>query len=94
MGFVGKIPLHTYMKYFDKEYDNKNKYKDTLPIKINIRFVAIDNDYERISLKWYSHTLNTGGEFDETEYKSVISDKVHTWISWYSRTGFNKNDFL
>ena len=94
MGFVAKIPYHTYLKYFDKEYNSAKSISETQVIKINVRFVAVDNDFERISLKWYSSTLNTGGEFDETDYRSIISDKVHKWISWNSRTGFTKNDFL
>jgi hypothetical protein len=94
MGFAAKIPFHTYLKYFEKEYYNELNYNDTHPIKINIRFVAIDDDFERICLKWYSSTLKTGGEFDEITYKNEISSKVHTWINWNSRTSFTHIDFL
>mgnify|MGYP003994891657 CR=1 FL=1 len=94
MGFAAKIPFHTYLKYFNNECNSELNYKDTHPIKINIRFVAIDDDFERISLKWYSSTLKTGGEFDEITYKNEISSKVHTWINWNSRTSFSRNDFI
>jgi hypothetical protein len=94
MGFVAKIPFHTYLKYFDKEYNNEHNYSETQPIKINVRFVAIDDDFERICLKWFSPQLKSGGEFDEITYKNEIGSKVYTWINWNSRTSFSRNDFI
>ena len=94
MGFPAKIPLHTYKKYFDTTFDNILNLKDTHVIKINVRFVAINNDYERIYLKWYCSTFKTGGEFSEEQYKNFIAINIQTWINWNTRSSFGKIDFL
>jgi hypothetical protein len=94
MGFAAKIPFHTYQKYFDKEYTNEANYSETLPIKIYVRFVAIDDDFERIYLKWFCTQLKTDGEFDEITYKNEIGSKVYTWINWNIRKGFTRSNFL
>lgn len=93
MCFSAKIPFHTYKKYFDTEYKN-DKYKNTTPVKLKIVFVAIDNDFERIMVKWYCSQIGTCGEIDENKYKDVVSTKIHTWIKWNGRSGFSIDDFL
>ena len=93
MCFTAKIPFHTYKKYFDKEYTNDN-YKNTTPVKLKIVFVAIEDDFDRISLKWYCTQIGTRGKINENNYKNDISTKVHKWITWNGRTGFSSSDFL
>tara|TARA_Y100000816_G_C25867077_1_gene452560 strand:- start:106 stop:408 length:303 start_codon:yes stop_codon:yes gene_type:complete len=91
--FSAKIPFHTYQKYFDSEYENE-KLRNTSPITIKIVFIAIEDDFERMMLKWNCPKLGGSGEIDENKFRDLVKSKIHTWITWNGRSCFSESDFL
>ena len=91
--FLAKIPFHTYQKYFDTEYENE-KLRNTSPITIKIVFIAVEDDFERMMLKWDCPKLGGSGEIDENKFRDLVKSKIHTWINWNGRSCFSDSDFL
>ena len=91
MTYHAKLPFCLYQKHFQTPKGvTMDKFSS---VKIIVEFVVIDDDFERMKLKWRCPRLFKFGILDEDKCKEIKVD-IFKWIRWVSKDSFSEYDLL
>lgn len=91
MTYNAKLPFYLFQKHFQAP---KGVEMDKLSsVKIVIEFVVVDNNFEKMNLRWRCPKLMKFGVLDEEKCEEIKMD-IFKWIQWVNRDSFYEEDLL
>ena len=89
MPYNAKLPFGIYKKHFPVPIGiNEDELK---PIRLVFEFVVIDNDLDKMNLKWRCQKFLKFGILDEKKCNEIKKD-IFTWIIWSNKESFTESD--
>ena len=63
------------------------------PVRIVVEFVVVDNDIDKMNLKWKCDKFFKQGILDEIKCEQVKKE-IFKWIKWASKDSFDERDLM
>lgn len=91
MTYNAKVPLAIYKLHFHPK--NQTELKDLSVVRLVFEFVVVDEDFEKMNLRWHCPKFFKRGILDEVKCEEVKKD-IYKWIRWSNKDSFVKTDLL
>tara|TARA_B100000963_G_C22591895_1_gene655929 strand:- start:1078 stop:1353 length:276 start_codon:yes stop_codon:yes gene_type:complete len=91
MTYHAKIPFALYELHFHQP-QGVEQHK-LHPVKIILEFVVVENNLDRMNLKWRCPKFLKSGVLGEDKCNE-IKREIFNWIKWANRDSFTESDLL